>query len=92
MREGRAHELLGDLGKARGRRNRRVERHGARDRVQIGEANADRHGPTGQAIWPAAGHRSCPRDERGWDGKPALQRASCRSPIVHLPIATDDAS
>ena len=50
MRQHRAHQLLGDLGEARGRRDRRVERYRARDRVQIGEANADRHGPPGQGF------------------------------------------
>ena len=52
--EDRAHEILGNLGKDHGRGNRRVERDRAGDRIQIGEANADRHGSAGPAIWREA--------------------------------------
>src|SRR5580704_11809340 len=55
MREDRAHKLLGDLGKAHSRRNRCIERYGASDRMQIGEANADRHGSTSQGFCPEPG-------------------------------------
>ena len=58
--EHRAHQLLGDLGKDRGRRDRRVERHRARDRAQVGEANAHRHRPAGPRFGaqPACATRS----------------------------------
>ena len=55
IREHRAHQLLGDFGKDRGRRNRRIERDRASDRVEVGEANAHRHGSTGPGFRPQPG-------------------------------------
>src|SRR5260370_42184572 len=43
LREHRAHQFFGDLGKDCRRRNRRVERYGTSERAQVGGANPDRH-------------------------------------------------
>jgi hypothetical protein len=52
MRECRAYQLLGDFGNDRGCRNRFVERYGAGDGVEVGEANANRRGPTRPRFGP----------------------------------------
>src|SRR5882762_2576818 len=52
LREHRAHQFFGDLGKDCRRRNRRVERYGTAKRAQVGEANPDRHRPAGPGIGP----------------------------------------
>ena len=46
MREHLAHQLLGDFGKDRSRKNRRIERDRARYRTKVGKPDAHRHGPT----------------------------------------------
>jgi hypothetical protein len=55
IRKNAAHQVVGNLGKTRGRRDRRIERYGASDRVEVGEANADCHGPPGPAFRPETG-------------------------------------
>jgi hypothetical protein len=55
MLEDRAHKVLSNLCKNRRRRNRRAERYGAGDRVEIGKANANRDRPTGQGFGPKPG-------------------------------------
>src|SRR5260370_6825966 len=52
LREHRAQQFLGDLGKDCRRRNRRVERYGTADGAQVGEANPDRHRSAGPGIGP----------------------------------------
>ena len=52
FRKSRAHQLLGDLGKHRGRRNRRIKRHRARHRAQVGEADTDGNGSTRPGLCP----------------------------------------
>src|SRR5580700_8165011 len=52
LREHRAHQFLGDLGKDCRRRNRRVECYGTTDGAQVGEANPDRHRSAGPGIGP----------------------------------------
>src|SRR5215468_4984468 len=52
IREHLTDEVLGNLREYRCRRNRRIERQGARDRVEIGEANADGYRPPRQGLGP----------------------------------------
>ena len=64
--EDAAHQLLGDLGEDRGRRNRRRQRDGARDRAQVGEPHAHRHGPAGPRFRPEPGADPVGEDGAAW--------------------------
>src|SRR3984893_2281466 len=50
LREARAHQFLGDLGKDCRGRNRRVERYGTADGAQVGKANPDTQRSAGPGI------------------------------------------
>jgi hypothetical protein len=92
VREDCAYQLLCDFSKDRSRRNRCIERDRACDRVEIGEANADRL-RFGQAeICLAVGRRPCPRDDAAWVAALALPQAACRVLIGRRLNARDGAS
>ena len=50
IREHRKDEVLGNFCENRGRRNRRIERQGARDGAEVGGADADGYGPPRQGF------------------------------------------
>ncbi len=52
LRQNAAHQLFGDFGKDRRRRNRRIERYRTRDRAKVGEADANRDSPARPGFGP----------------------------------------
>ena len=87
-----AHQLLGDLGKHRGCRDRLVERDRARHRAQVGEAHAHRHRPPRPRLRPQPRARPGRRDAAASAGTRSPRPASCRAPIARRPNARAGAS